>query len=478
MKKLIQYFYPKEETSYFDQLKTNFFIIQAFIIVPILSVFIIQSLVSPNENFIISFFSRIVFCLFLITSLYIVKHKGIKTAGNIFSVVVVLIVIISMNILREDIPVMYKYIHGFYSIFAIFAYGLLFANRTILLINAGLFFMTTTHIYLFAIAQSPENAMLFKTGYINHSFTIIFITMIFFFVHKFTELAVNKANNENEIQKQQNKELIIAQEKIKENEAKLKIQNAELDEKVNIRTAELQESNATKDKFFSIIAHDLRGPFNSMVGFIELLIENFDKYETSKQKEYINHINQSVQSSYKLLENLLLWSRAQRKTIEFNPSKENLFFLAEEIIDISRQAAEKKSISLLNLIDKNIDINIDKNMIATTMRNLISNAIKFTPQKGKITLEARSISDEGKQNDVEITVKDTGLGIAPERQAKLFKISENISTKGTEKETGTGLGLILCKEFVERHGGKIWVESEVGEGSKFIFTLYQKTKLL
>ncbi len=233
----------------------------------------------------------------------------------------------------------------------------------------------------------------------------------------------------------------------------------------------LLDSNKTKDKFFSIIAHDLRSPFNSMLGFSKMLNKNFDKYDTEKQKKLLGFVHIDIQNTYKLLENLLLWSRSQQGVIDFKPKKETLYLLFVDIIEVLKQSAKNKSITLTNQISKNLNVNADIDMFSTIIRNLISNAIKFTPRGGEILINARSITDENKQGFAEITVKDNGVGISKEIQSKLFDIGENRSTEGTENEEGTGLGLILCKEFVEKHGGKIWVESEVGTGSSFVFTL-------
>ena len=178
MKKIIKYFYPKQETSYFEKLKTDFYIIQTFIIIPVLIIFSIYNLISPDKNFLFSFYPKITISTYLIISLFIVKYKGIKIGGNVFSILIVLITIIPINILSENTAVMYKYVFGFYTVFAAFAYGVLFANRTILLINASLIFTTTTHVYLFAIAQPSENIVFFKGGYMNHTLILLAITML------------------------------------------------------------------------------------------------------------------------------------------------------------------------------------------------------------------------------------------------------------------------------------------------------------
>lgn len=233
----------------------------------------------------------------------------------------------------------------------------------------------------------------------------------------------------------------------------------------------LKESNKTKDLFFSIIAHDLKSPFNTLLGFSDLLVKRPDDFDEQKQRKFLNAINQNIKSTYNLLENLLLWSQTQRGSIDFEPEKANLFLQVTETYNLLNQQAVSKSIILENKTPESIYIWVDKNMFQTTLRNLISNAIKFTPRGGSIELTAKPISNKSEKSYTQISVKDNGAGISKEKQEQLFKISENISTKGTEGESGTGLGLILCKEFIEKHGGKIWVKSEKGKGSEFIFTI-------
>lgn len=231
----------------------------------------------------------------------------------------------------------------------------------------------------------------------------------------------------------------------------------------------LMKSNQTKDKFFSIIAHDLRSPFNAMLGFSDILVNNFDKYDDKKKKKIVGIIRQNVQQTYKLLENLLTWSRLQRGIINFKPTKENLYYLSAGVIELLKQTAESKSITLKNEIPNDIFIKADINMLSAILRNLISNAVKFTQKDGEVKIKAKE-----KQDFIEIIIEDNGIGISPEIQSKLFKITENVSTVGTENEKGTGLGLILCKEFVEKHGGKIQMKSKIGKGSKFSFIIPRK----
>ena len=239
-------------------------------------------------------------------------------------------------------------------------------------------------------------------------------------------------------------------------------------EELIIKNKKLKELNATKDKFFSIIAHDLKNPFNTLLGFSELLLKNFKDYDQKQQFKFLNIINLSAKKNFNLLEKLLSWARSQTGSIDFLPEKINLITLLNEIISLKTETAESKDIILSTNIETDLCINADKNMLSTILRNLISNAIKFTPQNGEISINAKAVNNS---QYIQISVKDNGVGISEERQSKLFNTSESITTKDTENKTGTGLGLILCKEFTEKHGGKIWVESKKGKGSEFIFTI-------
>lgn len=231
----------------------------------------------------------------------------------------------------------------------------------------------------------------------------------------------------------------------------------------------LREANATKDKFFSIIAHDLKNPFNALLGLSKLLLQNFDIFDDEKKMHFIQGIFQSSEQGYKLLENLLDWSRMQTGKINWTPSEIDLCTYAFENISLLKTGAENKNISLYSDISKDTIIYADANMVTMIIRNLVSNAIKFTHEGGEV-----KISSETKGNEEEITISDTGVGIRPETIEKLFRIDNHHSTLGTANEQGTGLGLILCREFIEKNGGKIWIESEVGKGSEFKFTLPKK----
>lgn len=224
--------------------------------------------------------------------------------------------------------------------------------------------------------------------------------------------------------------------------------------------------NATKDKFFGIIAHDLKNPFSSLIGTSELLAENAHNYDCEKIKKLSEIMNNSAKYGYDLLENLLEWAKMQISGITFYPEKIDLKEITEKNINNLKAQAENKRIDLQLDINENVQVFADKNMTNTILRNLLNNAIKFTHKDGKITINAKKNGTL-----VTITVKDTGTGIRKEDLDKLFRIDTKFFSTGTADERGTGLGLLLCKEFIEIHGGKIWVESHFGKGSKFKFTL-------
>lgn len=239
--------------------------------------------------------------------------------------------------------------------------------------------------------------------------------------------------------------------------------NAELIIKKN--EFHLKELNATKDKLFSIIAHDLRSPFNGILGFSELLIKNKEKIEAAKSEEYLEVINSSAKNTLILLDNLLHWAETQTGQIVYKPERIKLAPIVKEVLKTSSSTANIKSITLIYTHSNSIELFTDVNMLKLILRNLISNAIKFTNTNGKI--EVITIRNK---NNIEITVSDNGVGINEENLNKLFKI-DTITTKGTAAEKGSGLGLTLCKEFVEKQKGEIWVESTLGKGSDFKFTL-------
>lgn len=237
-------------------------------------------------------------------------------------------------------------------------------------------------------------------------------------------------------------------------------------DEINRIAEELRQLNNTKDKFFSIIAHDLRNPFITILGFTDLLLTDYKELDESEIIFYLEEMKKSAEISHNLLQNLLQWSRSQTGRIEFNPTKILLKNLVNVNLELLQPTAANKEIQIKSEVVDDIYVQADEDMLNTIIRNLITNAIKFTPKGGTITIAAKEV---GKY--AEISVEDTGVGMSEATMANLFRLDTTHSTLGTNQEAGTGLGLILCKEFVEKHDGKIWVESKLGVGSKFIFYL-------
>jgi len=238
------------------------------------------------------------------------------------------------------------------------------------------------------------------------------------------------------------------------------------EEEIREKNEMLQAANAEKDKFFSIIAHDLRGPLGAFMEATKILTDELPNMSGEEIREISGEMNKDASRIYALLENLLQWSRLQRGVLKFEPLEQILSTLVKNALSPLLSSAEKKNISLALDIPENLLINADSHMTETVIRNLVSNAIKFTPG-GKIVVSA--MPDE--EGLVRISVKDNGIGIPSDMAGSLFSLTSRASRPGTEGEPSSGLGLVLCREFVEKHGGRIWVESEEGKGTEFMFTL-------
>jgi signal transduction histidine kinase len=228
----------------------------------------------------------------------------------------------------------------------------------------------------------------------------------------------------------------------------------------------LKEVNNTKDKFFSIIAHDLKSPLNTIVGFLQLLNDHVDAFTNEELKNFAGSMNKSVKNLLGLLDNLLQWSRSQTGTIEYNPIEINLRELINENINLLIGHAQSKGVRIENGIEEQLSIKADVNMLHVIFRNLLSNAVKFTRKGGVV-----NVVTEHSNSFLHIIVKDNGVGISPEKLETIFNLGATYSSNGTAMEKGNGLGLLLCKEFVEKNKGNIHVESQPGKGSSFTVSL-------
>jgi signal transduction histidine kinase len=235
---------------------------------------------------------------------------------------------------------------------------------------------------------------------------------------------------------------------------------------LEVSEKKLRAALNVKNKLFSIISHDLKNPFNALIGFSGLIKNNLRDKKFEKLDKYISVIHDVSSQTYNMLINLLEWSMSQTNNINFNPEPFNIDDLIVDIITAQKEIAKQKNVDLNVQSQSGITINADKAMIATIIRNLVSNSIKFTPKGGKISIFASN-----QDNKTIVSVSDTGIGIKETDMEKLFNEDEVFSTKGTGNEKGAGLGLILCKEFVSKHRGEIWAESVPGNGTSFYFTI-------
>jgi Signal transduction histidine kinase len=261
--------------------------------------------------------------------------------------------------------------------------------------------------------------------------------------------------------------LLNNQKTIETQSEELKV-TAENLEQTNI---ELINLNATKDKFFSIIAHDLRSPFNNFLGLTEIMAEELPNLTMDKLQEITASMRNSAINLFRLLENLLQWARMQKGSFSYNKEILELFPIVDESAAVIQETAKNKDIVLSVDIPENLKVFADRNVIQMVVRNLLSNALKFTKEGGKVSISAKAV-----ENIVNVSVKDSGIGMSKNLIDYLFRLDVTTNRKGTNGEPSTGLGLIICKELIEKQGGKLWVESKEGIGSVFHFSMYSSSE--
>lgn len=242
--------------------------------------------------------------------------------------------------------------------------------------------------------------------------------------------------------------------------------NLELENIIKERTKELEEAIATKDLMFSIIAHDLKSPFNAILGFTQLLKDKLRNMDFEKSEKLISGMNTQARNTYNLLEDLLTWARDNSNKIGYNPILCNISSICNAVINQLKDTAQMKGITINSFHSPEVYAYADKNMVEVILRNLITNAIKFTENFGKIDIYSNPVGEF-----IQITVSDNGIGMDEKVKANLFKSGFNESRPGTANEKGSGLGLVICKRFVEKHQGKIWIENKTEKGTTIKFTL-------
>ncbi|MDP4276250.1 MAG: hybrid sensor histidine kinase/response regulator [Bacteroidota bacterium] len=258
----------------------------------------------------------------------------------------------------------------------------------------------------------------------------------------------------------------LQEEEIKKKNEELQSINENLEKLVEERTSELEEANATKDKFFSIIAHDMKDHFSGLLGYTEVLSTDFERFPDEEKKTIISTIRNVSEQTYKLLQNLLEWANIQTGNMPFKPEQFPLTaFILDEMTLLQEYSGKKHQTLDFKPTNETI-VYADESMISSVMRNLVGNAVKFTPENGNIV-----ITTARKDSKAIITIQDNGVGITPENLVRLFKVNESVKTYGTNQEDGTGLGLILCREFIKKNGGEIAIDSKKGVGTTVSFTI-------
>jgi signal transduction histidine kinase len=258
----------------------------------------------------------------------------------------------------------------------------------------------------------------------------------------------------------------LQEEEIKKKNAELESINENLEKLVEERTYELEQANATKDKFFSIIAHDMKDNFGGLLGYTEVLSSDFERFPEEEKKTIVTAIRQVAEQTYKLLQNLLEWANIQTGNMPFKAERFPLTSFILDEFTLLNGYANKKQQTLEFKPGEETIVLADESMISSVMRNLVGNAIKFTPENGKI-----AVTTSRKDNMAVVTIQDNGVGISAENLTRLFKVNESVKTYGTNQEDGTGLGLILCKEFINKNGGEISIDSKIGSGTTVTFTI-------
>lgn len=266
-----------------------------------------------------------------------------------------------------------------------------------------------------------------------------------------------------------NKKMEISNLQLNDKNCEIEQQKEVIQQKVQAieeKNRELEKINQIKDKLIAVIAHDLKNPFNTISGYSELLVSRYHSFEKKEVQEFLKIINESSAKGNYLLDNLLQWYRLQTMSLKFLPLQLNLYNIVKDELLFYTSIAQDRGVNIINSIPQGITIHADSNMLKTIIRNLVANALKYTDKNGTI-----SISATYDNREVTVAVEDSGRGIDPLIKEKLFTGEHGVTSTGQGGEKGSGLGLILCKDFVEMHHGRIWVESEPGKGAKFFFTL-------
>lgn len=469
MTKIIKYFTPKHEEIYFNQLKIKFFIRICVIGSVLILLYFLSDIILKNDNFWISVGSKVITIVFLIASLFLLKHKGIVVAGNIFTTTVLIVLLFFINTVPKDLSPIYKYIQGFYSVFAYLIMGILYATRPFIIINALLVLGTTTHVYLKTIKYFPNDVGLYTSSYFNHTLIVLVVTLIVFYVNKFTNLAIEKAEQEIKEKEHKNQELLASEEEIRASNEELVATTDALKESnkdLLIAIEKAKESDRLKSEFLNNMSHEVRTPMNGIIGFSQLLNDTNNNRETINN--YTTIIQQSSNQLLSIIDNIIEISKLGTKQVQVFEKETNLNRFLADLFAVFEMKANDKNIGLIlkpGLKEDESNILVDDMKLYSIISNLLDNAIKFT-HEGKVEL-SYSIVDKEENKFIRFYIEDSGIGVEPDKQQFIFEKFRQADAQMSRKYGGLGLGLSIAKENVELMQGRIVLESSVGQGALF-----------
>lgn len=460
---LIKYFTSNRNLDYSERLKTISLIILLIFGTTLSLISAIAEFFIVSENFIVSLYSKISLLVLFVLSFALLKIKGVKLAGNVVSLGLVIIVVIWMNILNENISPLYKFLHSFYSVFVLFTLGSIFASRTILIINAILILASTTRIYLYSLNILTDQKELITSSYINHTTVFIALVIIMVFINKLTESTINKIKEDNKNIHLKNQELTASDEEIRATNEELVVTTDALKEtnkELQEAKGKAEESNKLKSQFLKNISHEIRTPLNGILGFVNLIINQ--KLDDETQNEYYNLINTSSEQLTRIIDDIVEISKLDtkqytiiNKEINLNEFLDQIYSMFESNNKIGINFSLHKEVK-----DKGVFINIDESKLYKIISSLLDNAFKFTI-KGTISF-GYSINEDF----IDLYVNDTGIGICDEKQDIVFDRFIKAETDDRILYGGLGLGLSIAKENVLLLNGKIALKSEKNKGTE------------
>lgn len=476
MKGIVNYFTPKNETIYFNQLKTNFFIRICLIGGLLLGIYLLADVYVKSDNLMFSLWSKIVTIILIIISLFLLKKKGIVIAGNIFTTSMLVALLFFVNTFPKDVLPFYKYIQGFYSVFAYLIMGILFATKPFIIVNSILVLASTFHVYLRTINKLPHDASLYTSSFINHTFIVFVVTIIVYYGNKFIHLAIAKADKELLEKENKNQELLASEEEIRaSNEELVATTDAlkETNEELLLAKNKAEESDKLKTEFLNNMSHEVRTPMNGIIGFSQLLSDN--EIDKSTLNNYTTIIQNSSNQLLSIIDNIIEISKLGTKQVAVFENKINLNNFLTELYTVFEIKANEKNIGFKlhkGLKDSESNILVDDLKLYSIISNLLDNAIKFT-KKGSVML-SYSIFKEDDIPNLRIKVEDSGIGIETDKQSMVFEKFRQADANMSRQFGGLGLGLSIVNENIKLLKGSIKLVSEHGKGSSFIVQLPYK----